>query len=80
MNSYITSSFSKKLRLRQKSVNITVGGIGQISTNIKHSVHVNIKSQFNKFSANLSCFVLDKITEDLPLVNINMSAVNIPKE
>jgi hypothetical protein len=80
MNSYITSSFSKKLRLQQKAVNITVGGIGQISTNIKQAVQVNIKSQYNKFSANLSCFVLEKITENLPLVTINMSAINIPKE
>jgi hypothetical protein len=80
MNSYITSSFSKKLRLQQKAVNITVGGIGQISTNIKQAVQVNIKSRYNKFSANLSCFVLEKITENLPLVTINMSAINIPKE
>ncbi|KAH0816655.1 hypothetical protein GEV33_006136 [Tenebrio molitor] len=64
----------------QKAVNITVGGIGQISTNIKQAVQVNIKSQYNKFSANLSCFVLEKITENLPLVTINMSAINIPKE
>jgi hypothetical protein len=64
MNSYITSSFSKKLRLPQKAVNITVGGIGQISTNIKQAVQVNIKSRYNKFSANLSCFVLEKITEN----------------
>jgi hypothetical protein len=80
MNSYITSSFSKKLRLQQKAVNITVGGIGQISRNIKQAVQVNIKSRYNKFSANLSCFVLEKITENLPLVTINMSAIDIPKE
>lgn len=78
MNSYLTSSFCKKLGMRKKNVNLTVGGIGQISTNIEHLVEITLKSQYNDFTAQLSCFVLNKITENLPLAAINVPLSNLP--
>lgn len=43
-----------------------------------HKSNVNVHLRFNKFSSNVSCFILSKITDVLPKCKLNVSRLTIP--
>ena len=57
-----TASFSK---LPRKRVDISVSGVDNISTEIKHSVSATLKSRFSQYSQNLD--LCDVVTHSVPL-------------
>ncbi|XP_063901935.1 uncharacterized protein LOC135121564 [Zophobas morio] len=80
MSNYITTSLCKKLGLKQNPIHINIGGIGKTKSNIKYSTNVEIKSRYEKFSANMNCLILDQITENLPLARIDPKHLVIPND
>lgn len=68
------------LRLRPKfKGQILIKGINGNTTIAKEYTDDTIKSRFNSFKTTLSFLVTSKITDNLPLVSINMSEMHIPK-
>ena len=65
-SSFITETFCQRLGLRKQQVNIPITGIGQSQSKIKSSVMICIWSRNSNFVAQVQCFVLSKITHDLP--------------
>ncbi|XP_063924727.1 uncharacterized protein LOC135138680 [Zophobas morio] len=80
MSNYITEPMIKKLKLSTKQINIQIKGLnGAASSSQKQVLDVGIKSIYNAYSTKINCIVVNKITENLPLVSINPSSLEIPK-
>ncbi|XP_063911926.1 uncharacterized protein LOC135128776 [Zophobas morio] len=80
MSNYITEPMIKKLKLNTEQINIQIKGLnGAASSSQKQVLDVGIKSIYNAYSTKINCIVVNKITENLPLVSINPSSLEIPK-
>ncbi|XP_076549204.1 uncharacterized protein LOC143306713 [Osmia lignaria lignaria] len=75
---FITESVASFLRLPRKSVDISVSGVEDISTEIKHSVSAILKSRFSKYSKTLEFLVLNRITKPMPSIAVNQTNLDIP--
>jgi hypothetical protein len=69
----------KRLGLTRQKVRIEIGGINQSASSVNHAARVTIKSRHNKYSQELRCLVLDKITENLPVHIMDMSKIAVPE-
>lgn len=78
-SNFITEEFVKKLNLKTVKDQIEIKGINQHVSHAMESVDLRITSRFNTFGMNLSCIVLPKITQNLPIVIIDTSRLEIPK-
>ena len=80
MSNHITEPMIKKLKLNTEQINIQIKGLnGAASSSQKQVLDVGIKSIYNAYSTKINCIVVNKITENLPLVSINPSSLEIPK-
>ena len=61
---FITEATASFLKLHRKPVDVSVSCVENISTEIKHSVSVTLKSRFNQYSKKLELFVLNQITKN----------------
>ncbi|XP_043264183.1 uncharacterized protein LOC122404315 [Colletes gigas] len=75
---FITEDLCSKLRLPLKSTAMTVGGVGRSINPINSRTEVVIRSVCNTFKSNLSCLVIENITENMPNVPLNRSNIPIP--
>ncbi|XP_024868250.1 uncharacterized protein LOC112452343 [Temnothorax curvispinosus] len=76
---FITSSCAKRLSLKQFSTHIPVCGLGEMSTQTNKRVKVILHSRINKFSANLDCLIIDRITQSIPVNRINVNELQVPE-
>lgn len=74
----ITNKFLKKLRLPRLPAQATVSGISNNTINIRHKVEVCVRSNCTSFEVTLNCLVIDKITENMPMVSFDSSFLKIP--
>lgn len=70
-SNFIRKDFSEKLKLPSRKSKVSVTGIGRSSSVINHAALGRIASRYNGYTTTLNCLVLDKITENLPLVSID---------
>lgn len=77
-SNFISSKLCNLLRLPQCTTNISITGINNITSNINTKCDVTIESRLSQFLTTISCFILPKITDDLPNNNIDISQWNIP--
>lgn len=77
-SNFITKELCDKLQLNLSTISIPVGGINQTITNILNKTNATIRSRFNTFQVTLPFLVLTKITERLPLSNIQIDQLQIP--
>lgn len=76
---FATEQLVSRLGLKPKRANTSVLGINSSLSKLSGSVKVQISSLQSNFQTELSCLVIPKITECLPLKGFNKSALNIPK-
>lgn len=77
---FVTTSLCRKLGLEVFSRKLTVLGIGGRSQPIKGSVDISISSRINPdIRFDISAFVVDKITEKLPSVQVKINALGYLK-
>lgn len=78
--SFITNDLKLQLGLKSLSINPTkIIGIGNSSSHyVTERCVVQLKSNYNKFSATLACSVLPELTGYLPRSNIDLKHFNIP--
>lgn len=68
----------KKLGLKQITTCIPTNGVGGSKAETHSIVKVKLRSQLNGFKADLNCFVLRKITQDLPTISVDRADIRIP--
>ncbi|XP_076660786.1 uncharacterized protein LOC143364212 [Halictus rubicundus] len=73
---FISRAFCERIALPRRSVETMVGGLGRAQNPIKSRTSFEIASSSGNFHANLSCLVIDSITEEMP--NIPLSRVKVP--
>lgn len=77
-SSFITSNLCEKLKLNKTKFQLAVSGINDKLSFANYKCDLNIRSTNSSFSLDLSCFVLDKITTDIPGTPIDIKDLNIP--
>lgn len=77
---FMSSNLANRLNLRKHKVNIPIGGIGDVSTTVKHKVSASISSNYKSFEANLEFLLLPVITDNQPTKPINVNALKIPAQ
>lgn len=77
-SSFISSKLVNKLNLETSEVNMSIMGINTSITKANKVVKICIKSKFNEFSVQLKFIVLNKITNNLPMIAINKNKLKIP--
>lgn len=77
-SNFITKSFCEKLNINKHDTRITIFGVNQKKTPIKHCTTVKIKSKTSNYTTNLSCLIMDKITENLPHASFDKNLITIP--
>ncbi|XP_057654737.1 uncharacterized protein LOC130892994 [Diorhabda carinulata] len=77
-SSFMTKDLCKRLKLKTHKANITVKGLNNISSNVKFKCEVGLKSLYNDYCCAKWFFVIDKISENMPAVNVDVSKLNVP--
>ncbi|XP_028178737.1 uncharacterized protein LOC114366158 isoform X2 [Ostrinia furnacalis] len=79
-SSFVTKSLQNKLKLKSNRLNnIQVIGIGNSCSNQPiETCNVQLQSQNISFSTQLSCFVLNEITTELPRAPIDIKTLKLP--
>ncbi|XP_072392178.1 uncharacterized protein [Diabrotica undecimpunctata] len=82
MQSFVTKSLAQKLQYDTRSQKLNISGIGNnIVTKSSEIIDIEIHSRvhpYNKF--NVSCSIIDQITENLPQIPLNPQSFQIPLE
>lgn len=78
-SNFITEDLCDTLKLLKHSTNITINGIGQVTSRIIHRASVQMESRLNAFKINIPCLVIKRITNNIPHVSFDASKLNIPK-
>ncbi|XP_055527796.1 uncharacterized protein LOC129720358 [Wyeomyia smithii] len=68
------------LRLKRKSVNITVQGAGQMSKMIQEALFATITSRKQNFPCGVEFLIMDKVTADLPAQFVSTAEWNLPTD
>lgn len=77
-SSFVTSELCEKLHLPKTKVNLAVSGISDKLSYANYKCDIIVRSTNSSYSFKLSCFVLDKITSDLPDRPIDIHEFQIP--
>ncbi|XP_074041972.1 uncharacterized protein [Leptinotarsa decemlineata] len=78
-SSFITSELCEHLKLETVHTQLVVGGLNETYSQVKHRCNLNIQSNTNDFSLNVSCLVVPQITGDLPNFKIDLGKLDIPQ-
>lgn len=78
--SFISSKLCSKLNLSTEREAVSLSGINQSMSNIYSKCNITVSSIHNNFTTNLTCFVLSKITNNLPNFSFDISKWKIPSE
>ncbi|XP_050296340.1 uncharacterized protein LOC126736152 [Anthonomus grandis grandis] len=78
MSNFLTEKMYNRLGLQGKPVDVSVVGISQSACNVKKRCEVEFLSSLGNFKASISCLIIPSISEELPLYEVNLKALNIP--
>ncbi|XP_051167644.1 uncharacterized protein LOC127285590 [Leptopilina boulardi] len=74
----ISEKFASFLGLQKRSVNIKLHGAQNISSSVKYSTVVKIKSRYSNTKLELSCLIFKEISDLMPNLAIDKKWINIP--
>lgn len=78
-SNFITKSFANKLGLKKHITNSSISGINQSISRINNCTTINMNSNINTFTTELSCLILNKITNNLPQHSFDATKIKIPE-
>jgi hypothetical protein len=73
-----TENLCKRLKLKRIMANFSITGVGQTVTNVTNAAQIKIFSNHSQYSSVLSCFILQKITENVHITRSHLVNVKIP--
>ncbi|XP_058448790.1 uncharacterized protein LOC131428764 [Malaya genurostris] len=77
-SNFITERLAQRMQFSRDRVDISILGIGQTKTKVKHRIRAVIRSRTSAFSRELGFLVLPKVTVNLPSTTINTDRWSIP--
>ncbi|XP_053681589.1 uncharacterized protein LOC128732366 [Sabethes cyaneus] len=77
-SNFITERLCQGMKVSRSKVAVSVSGIGQSTTRVKHRTHAVVRSRTSDFSRDLGFLVLPKVTVNLPTTTIDTSDWSIP--
>ncbi|XP_044746498.1 uncharacterized protein LOC123308039 [Coccinella septempunctata] len=77
-SSFITSEFHDKLKIPKSKVNLSISGIAEKTSHSSFRCNLKIRALSDHFSFDLNCFILDKITNQIPGFRMDHLSLNIP--
>lgn len=75
---FITEDLIRKLGVPVEDINLSVSGVNNSCSTIKHAAKIKLKSMYNNFQTDIQCFLLNQITDQLPLIAFDKNLLNIP--
>ena len=79
-SNFVTKSLIEKLGNRETNrVSVSITGMGGKVTTVNEKVNLSFKSVHNSFAAKLDFLIINKITNSLPVVKINKTHLQLPK-
>ncbi|XP_062557495.1 uncharacterized protein LOC134222351 [Armigeres subalbatus] len=69
---------ANKLGLQKEEANISITGISNIKSNVRHKAWIRVFSRYSSFKIELNCLVSRKIIGILPTFEIDIASWNIP--
>ncbi|XP_018397196.1 PREDICTED: uncharacterized protein LOC108775361 [Cyphomyrmex costatus] len=75
---FITQNLASKLGLNCRAINMSICGVAEGTFGSKEITNVSFRSRINKYTNNLECVVLPKITQNLPQEFCPMSEFKLP--
>ncbi|GFY23614.1 DUF1758 domain-containing protein [Trichonephila clavipes] len=80
MSNIVTLDFANKLGAPQKRINIPISSLGGNKTTVKTKLNATIINDNSSFSTTLDFLVVSKITDFLPVSQINLNNLKIHQE
>lgn len=78
-SNFITESCVQRLGLRKINNPIPIVGINNSLTDAKHSVRIELFSNYSNFKTNISCSILPKITSVMPATLLQPDSWSLPQ-
>ncbi|XP_070529793.1 uncharacterized protein [Cardiocondyla obscurior] len=75
---FITAGAAKALCLPCRSVNLTIAGVGKLTSQSTRVARVRIRSRTSAFEAEIECVVTDHITGRIPTVSLRREKIKLP--
>lgn len=76
---YITKDLCTKLNLQTESIQGSVTGINNKTSKLLQRTELTVQSLHNSYKTNVSCFVLNEISNSIPNTYIDLCHFNIPQ-
>ncbi|XP_053989825.1 uncharacterized protein LOC128882267 [Hylaeus volcanicus] len=76
---FITQRFAELLQLDKHKIDLSFSGLGQLNTHTKYVVKTGIRSKTSPFRAQVTFIALPSITSRLPLRQIDLSYLELPR-
>ncbi|XP_065074762.1 uncharacterized protein LOC135698632 [Ochlerotatus camptorhynchus] len=70
-SNFVSERLTQRMKVIRNKVDVSVLGIGQGATKVKHTVQAVIRSRISDFSRDMRFLVLPKVTANLPTTSIN---------
>ncbi|XP_058816896.1 uncharacterized protein LOC131680194 [Topomyia yanbarensis] len=77
-SNFVTERLSQRMKVTRNRMDISVVGIGQAATKVKHRIQAVLRSRVSQYSRELSFLILPKVTINLPTTTINTDKWAIP--
>ncbi|XP_062557053.1 uncharacterized protein LOC134221903 [Armigeres subalbatus] len=74
----LTERLSQRIKTQREKVDISVRGIGQAETKIKHKIQAVVRSRVSPFSQAMNFLVLPNVTVHLPTATMRTNGWSIP--
>ena len=78
-SSFIFKQFLEKLDIPKHNSSIVISGIGDAHSNVSHCTTITFYSIHSHYNSQLSCLLVDKITDNIPHVSFPKEYVDIPE-
>ncbi|XP_065085126.1 uncharacterized protein LOC135707260 [Ochlerotatus camptorhynchus] len=77
-SNFVSERLTQRMKVIRNKVDVSVLGIGQGATKVKHTVQAVIRSRTSDFSRDMRFLVLPKVTANLPTTSINTEGWILP--
>ncbi|XP_055613269.1 uncharacterized protein LOC129759772 [Uranotaenia lowii] len=77
-SNFISERLCQLMKISRKKVDISILGIGQVQTRVKHKIEAVVHSRVTKFSKEMNFLILPKVTVDLPTSSVDTDGWRIP--
>ncbi|XP_025997854.2 uncharacterized protein LOC113006136 [Solenopsis invicta] len=75
---FISQAAHNKLGLKRNYVSEIVTGLNEVENKIHYICDVHIKSRCSNFEINAECFIVPKVTKDLPSMKLDRNKLTLP--